>query len=341
MMAGAGARRAVAIRAPRLPLSAGPWINAAPLPGWRGVTLVDFWAYSCINCLRTLPALRAWHGRYAAYGLTILGAHTPEFSFEHEPANVARALRELGIAYPVVLDNERAIWSAFANRVWPHRYLIDANGRIVHDHAGEGGEVATERALRAALLTLPNAGPLPTPVYAADTSEQLGTFADDAPGQVCVPGSPELFAGYYRGVAGNPGGFREDAPADYADPGGYREGYVHLAGRWTVEADAARFVGPGDGVLRLAFRGLAPNVVLAPPAGGMARVGVRIAPADAPGEAVALATLPLDAPRLYRLPEAAWSAGARAGDPAALRLLTLLPETPGIAAYSFTFSACG
>jgi len=340
-MTGASARRTVAIRSPRLPASAGPWLNAAPPAGWRGVTLVDFWAYSCINCLRTLPALRAWHGRYAAHGLTVLGIHTPEFSFEHEPANVARALRELGIAYPVVLDNDRAIWGAFANRAWPHRYLIDASGRIVHDHAGEGGEIATERALRAALAALPGAGPLPASIYPADTIEQPIARVDDAPGQVCVPGSPELFAGYYRGVSGNPGGFREDTPADYADPGGYREGYVHLAGRWLSEADAARFVGPGVGALRLAFRGLAPNVVLAPPSGGMARVGVRIDPVAAPGEAVALATLPLDAPRLYRLPEAAWSAAARAADPAALRLLTLLPETPGVAAYSFTFSACG
>lgn len=340
-MTGAGARRTVAICAPRLPASAGPWFNAAPLTGWRGVTLVDFWTYSCVNCLRTLPALRAWHGRYAAHGLTILGVHTPEFSFEHEPENVARALRELGLAYPVVLDNDRAIWGAFANRAWPHRYLIDANGRIVHDHAGEGGEVVTERALRAALAAGSGAGPLPASVYPADTPERPFALAADTPGRVCVPGSPELFAGYYRGIAGNVGGFREDAPADYADPGDYREGYVHLAGRWLSEADAARFVGPGDGALRLAFRGLAPNVVLAPPAGGMARVGVRIDPAAAPGEPMALATLPLDAPRLYRLPEAAWSVAARADDPTALRLLTLLPETPGIAAYSFTFGACG
>ncbi len=336
-----GARRVATIRAPRLPASAGPWLNAAPLTGWRGVTLVDFWTYSCINCLRTLPALRAWHARYAAHGLTILGVHTPEFSFEHEPANVARALRELGIAYPVVLDNERAIWSAFANRAWPHRYLIDANGRIVHGHAGEGGEVATERALRAALAAAQGAEPLPAPVYPEGRADRPSPRTDDAPGQVCVPGSPELFAGYYRGGSGNPGGFHEDAPTEYADPGGYREGYVHLAGRWLVEADAAHFVGPGDGALRLAFHGTAPNVVLAPPPDGMARVGVRIDPAAAPGEPMALATLPLDAPRLYRLPEAAWSAAALADDPAALRLLTILPETPGIGAYSFTFSACG
>lgn len=160
-----GARRVATIRAPRLPADAGPWFNASPLGGWRGVTLVDFWTYACINCLRAFPALRAWHGRYAAHGLTILGVHTPEFSFERDPTNVARALQELGIAYPVVLDNDRAIWGAFANRAWPHRYLIDAHGRIVHDHAGEGGEVATERALRAALTTGSNVGSLPTPVY--------------------------------------------------------------------------------------------------------------------------------------------------------------------------------
>src|SRR5215210_9183785 len=130
-----------ALRAPRLPAGAGPWLNGPPLAleGLRGgVLLVDFWTYSCLNCLPTLPALRAWWARYRGCGLTVLGVHTPEFEFEREPAAVGRALRELGVAYPVVLDNDRAIWQAFANRYWPHRYLVDAAGYIRHDHAGEG-----------------------------------------------------------------------------------------------------------------------------------------------------------------------------------------------------------
>src|SRR5437763_7935936 len=123
-------RHSSLVRAPEFPAGAGPWLNGPPLTlrGLRGaVVLVDFWTYSCVNCLRTLPALRAWHERYRAVGLVVVGVHTPEFDFERDPARVARALAELGVAYPVVLDNDRAIWLRFANRYWPHRYLIDAD----------------------------------------------------------------------------------------------------------------------------------------------------------------------------------------------------------------------
>jgi thiol-disulfide isomerase/thioredoxin len=332
-----GARAAGAVRAPRFPANIGPWLNGPPLAGWRGaVTLVDFWTYSCINCLRTLPALRAWHATYAPAGLTSIGIHTPEFPFEHEPDNVARALRELGVAYPVVLDNERAFWGAFANRAWPHRYLIDRAGRIVHDHAGEGGEAATERAIRAALAT--DGRVLPAPVFLAPDGEPLtaALAVDDAPGAVCLPGSPELFAGYYRGVSGNAGGFREDVAFDYTDPGDEREGYINLTGRWLVDADAAHFVGPGTGSLRVAFRGTAPNIVLAPI--GDLPVQVEVTLAGEPPVRPTSTPLVVDAPRLYRLPPAAWRLlGACDG----LRTLTIVPQGPGLAVYSFTFAACG
>lgn len=337
--------RRATVRAPRLPVGTGPWLNAPPPGDWRGgVTLVDFWTYSCINCLRTLPALRAWHATYAAVGLTILGVHTPEFPFEHQTENAARALRELAIEYPVVLDNDRAIWGAFANRAWPHRYLIDSAGRIVHDHAGEGGEVATERAIRAALTARDGALPLPTPVFlSSDGHTPLADpeLADDSPGAVCTPGTPELFAGYYRGISGNAGGFREDAPADYADPGGHREGFIHLEGRWRVDADAAHFAGPGAGALRLAFRGTAPNIVMAPDAAGPVLVDVAVTTledrAPATREDVGGVRLVVDAPRLYRVPPEAWAVAEGADG---LRLLTLRPASPGLAVYSFTFGAC-
>ena len=331
-----GVRGAATVRAPRFPIAIGPWFNGPQRPEWRGaVTLVDFWTYSCINCLRTLPALRAWHTTYAAAGLTILGIHTPEFPFEREPENVARALGELEVAYPVVLDNERTLWTAFANRVWPHRYLIDRAGRIIHDHAGEGGEVATERAIRAVLA---EAGrDLPAPVYLAPDGEPLmaSLSSDDAPGAVCLSGSPELFAGYYRGVSGNAGGFREDTAFDYADPGNEREGFINLTGWWLVEADAARFVGPGAGALRVAFRGTAPNIVMMTTEGVQVLVTIAVmspvAPQATPTQIV------VDAPRLYRLPSAAWQATA-GGD--GLQSLIIRPLAPGLAVYSFTFAAC-
>lgn len=314
------------VRAPRL--VGGPWLNGGPVAGWVGVTLIEFWAYSCVNCLRTLPALRAWHGRYAAHGLTVVGVHTPEFPFERDPENVARAVRDLGLAYPVLLDNERANWSNFANRYWPHRYLIDSTGRIVFDHAGEGGEAATEAAIRPLLATA-DAAPLPLPVYDHDADPEL------AMGAVCIPATPELFAGYYRGVSGNPGGFAEDRDADYTDPGGYREGYIHLQGRWHVDAEAARFVGPAPGHLRVAFRGFSPNAVLAPPATGAAQVGVGVAPlsATSPEAAAAVSPQTIAAPRLYALPGVTTP-------PDDLLVLTLAVAAPGLVAYSFTFESC-
>ncbi|HEX5501767.1 MAG TPA: hypothetical protein VFW96_04050, partial [Thermomicrobiales bacterium] len=220
------------------------------------------------------------------------------------------------------------IWRRFANRYWPHRYLIDATGRIRHDRAGEGGEAATERAIRALLAAARPGGALPAPVYPDDGADRA------AMGAVCVPGTPEIFAGYYRGAPGNPGGFREDAIADYADPGGYREGFIHLQGRWRVDVEAARFVGPGAGYLRVAYRGGEANAVLAPLAGATA--AVRVATGDpaaspTPPAAGTARRVAVDAPRLYRLP-----AGAGAG----LALLTLAPEGPGLAVYSLTFGAC-
>ncbi len=333
-----GARAAGAVRAPRFPANIGPWLNSPPLAGWRGaVTLVDFWTYSCINCLRTLPALRAWHAIYAPVGLTSIGIHTPEFPFEHEPDNVARALRELGVAYPVVLDNEQAFWGAFANRAWPHRYLIDREGRIVHDHAGEGGEAATERAIRAALAADGRA--LPAPVYLAPDGEPLtaALAVDDAPGAVCLPGSPELFAGYYRGVSGNAGGFREDVAFDYTGPGDEREGYINLTGLARRCRRRHLFARPSVRCC-VAFRRTAPNIVLAPTprsaGGGRGYAGGRAS--RTPDEYAARRRY--RAPRLYRFPPAAWRLlGACDG----LRTLTIVPQGPGLAVYSFTFAACG
>lgn len=331
-----------ALRAPHLPEAAGPWFNGGPSAGWRGaVTLVDFWTYSCVNCLRTLPALRAWHARYRDAGLTVLGVHTPEFPFEREPANVARALRELAVAYPVVLDNDRAIWERFANRHWPHRYLIDRRGRIRHDHLGEGGEAATERAIRAVLAEADPATRLPEPVYAAALDDADETEAPA--GAFCVPATPELFAGYYRGICGNPGGFREDRAAFYRDAAGadgYREGYIHLQGRWRVDTDAAHFLGPEPGYLRVAYRGAAVNAVLAPAADGApVTVTAGCTIVGSPGQAAPdgvggpAARLTVDAARLYPLPVGPAPAGA-------LNLLTLTPDAPGLAVYSFTFGGC-
>ncbi len=131
------------------------FINAVPfklsdLVG-KKVILVDFWTYSCINCQRTIPYLNAWYQKYKDAGLVIVGVHTPEFDFEKNIDNVTAAVQKAGIKYPVVLDNNMGTWNAYANQYWPHEYLIDIDGNVVHDHIGEGDYAVTESAIQAAL----------------------------------------------------------------------------------------------------------------------------------------------------------------------------------------------
>jgi thiol-disulfide isomerase/thioredoxin len=130
------------------------WLNSPPLSreALRGqVVPVDFWTYSCINCLRTLPYVRAWADKYKDSGLIVIGVHTPEFAFEKDPGNVRRAVRDLAVGYPVALDNDYKVWESFDNRYWPADYLVDVNGRIRHHHFGEGGYDESEKEIQALL----------------------------------------------------------------------------------------------------------------------------------------------------------------------------------------------
>jgi len=140
------------------------WLNSPPLTmaGLRGhVVLVDFWAYSCINCLRTLPFLIRWQNDYKDRGLVVIGVHAPEFQFEHDPRNVGAAIARFGITYPVALDNDLATWNAYGNEYWPTEYLIDRQGRIVYKHEGEGNYGETENEIRKLLDAGPAVGPEP------------------------------------------------------------------------------------------------------------------------------------------------------------------------------------
>ena len=141
------------VHAPEFPPNV-TWLQGGPLKmaDLRGrPVLIDFWDYTCLNCLRTLPYVKEWHRRYSSLGLQVVGVHAPEFSFAREHNNVVKAVREQGIEYPVVLDNEYAIWQAYANRYWPAKYLVDAQGYIRGYHHGEGAYRETEEALQALL----------------------------------------------------------------------------------------------------------------------------------------------------------------------------------------------
>jgi thiol-disulfide isomerase/thioredoxin len=131
------------------------WLNSDPLTpeGLRGrVVLVDFWTYTCINWLRTFPYVRAWAAKYAEHGLTVIGAHTPEFGFEHDLDNVTARSREFGVAYPIGVDSDYGVWTAFANHFWPAVYIADADGRIRYHHFGEGEYAMTEMVIQQLLL---------------------------------------------------------------------------------------------------------------------------------------------------------------------------------------------
>ena len=168
------------------------WLNSPPLSSesLRGkVVLVDFWTYSCINCLRTLPYLKAWDEKYRAQGLVIIGVHAPEFVFEKDIRNVEQAVRELGVTYPVAIDNQYAIWNAFQNQYWPAHYLIDAQGRIRDQHFGEGAYRETEQMIQALLKEANRDVALNT-----DFVQVQGTGATAAAAD--VERSPETYVGY-------------------------------------------------------------------------------------------------------------------------------------------------
>jgi thiol-disulfide isomerase/thioredoxin len=224
------------------------WLNSPPLTreALRGkVVVVDFWTYSCINCLRAMPYINAWYSRYRDSGLVVVGAHSPEFGFEKDADNVRMAIEKFDIRYPVVLDNDFAIWKAYNNRFWPAHYFIDATGRIRGHHYGEGKYAESEHTIRALLIEA-GATVLPTPVDAA-AGEGVSAAADPANIE-----SHETYLGFARGAHfQSPGSFARDAIKDYQMPASLALNEWALAGRWGVSREKARLdSAPG----RIAFR---------------------------------------------------------------------------------------
>jgi thiol-disulfide isomerase/thioredoxin len=277
------------------------WINSKPLTiaGLRGkVVLIDFWTYSCVNCLRTLPHVRAWDEAYRDEGLRIVGVHSPEFAFEREPDNVKKAVRKLGIRYPVALDNDFVTWTAYGNEYWPAKYLIDRTGRVRYVHFGEGEYDETERMIRRYLGT--------------EAGKPAERIAETTP---TAPSTPETYLGFARldrFVGSDVVPYRE---ASYRFPLFLAPDQLAYAGRIRVENE--RIVAGTGARLRLRFQAREVNLVL----GGRGTLEVYVDGRRRGTVAVR------GEPRLYnllRLP--------RHAD----RLLELR-FTPGISAYAFTF----
>lgn len=246
------------VRAPAFP--SGEWLNTDGALHWTALrgraVLVDFWEYSCVNCLRTLPYLREWHRRYAPLGLTIIGVHSPEFAFGRERRQVEAAIHELDIPYPVFLDNDYRVWDAFANRFWPAKYLIDPQGYIRYQNYGEGSYDVTERAIQEVLREAdPNVDlpPIMQPIR-----------AEDEPGAVCYRPTPELHAGLDRGALGNPEGYAGGVPMLYQLPKERPRGAFYAAGAWQAGQNFLAYQGQTEGILQLPYEAVEVNAVLTP-----------------------------------------------------------------------------
>ena len=213
----------------------GPWINSAPLTSAQlkgKVVLIDFWTYSCINCIRSVPYVRAWHQAYADDGLVVIGIHAPEFAFERNPDNVRKAVADLGIRYPVALDNNLIVWTALKNNYWPAHYFFDAQGRQRYHHFGEGNYARSEMVIRQLLA---EAGRAPK---SANMAQGI-TRGAEIPAAIASIRSPETYIGYWRAERFvSPGGQARDAAKTYASAPLDLNDWA-LEGNWTVRRQSA------------------------------------------------------------------------------------------------------
>lgn len=217
------------------------------------VVLVDFWTYSCINCIRTLPYLTSWDSKYRDMGLVMIGVHTPEFGFEKSRDNVIDATIKHGVEYAVVQDNSYATWNAYNNRFWPRKYLIDGDGFIRYDHIGEGGYKETELKIQELLSELGK--------DASDVEVTKGVREG-----ISLLRSPELYAGYFFNLPrgqdiGNEEGLQPEKIVEYIIPSSLKRDVIYLEGSWQSNRDDLELVGD-SGKIALKFRGSEVNIVV-------------------------------------------------------------------------------
>lgn len=232
------------------------WINTEPLTedDLKGkVVLVDFWTYSCINCIRTLPNLAIWHEKYKDNGFILLGVHSPEFDFEKKKENVLAAIQKHGVKYPVALDNDHATWNAFNNRYWPAHYLVDVEGNIRYKLFGEGHYSETESAIQQLLL---EANLLTINKISEIKEAPLGVDF----GQI---GTPEIYLGYLRinNLGNVGGGVYPNRPHTFAEPKTIEENRFYFVGTWNIGPEFAESVG-GKSKIIILYKANKANMVL-------------------------------------------------------------------------------
>jgi len=240
------------------------WLNSPPLTmeALRGkVVLIDFWTYSCINCLRAIPYVRAWAEKYRDQGLVVIGVHAPEFAFEKNVDNVRQAVKDLKIDYPVAVDNDYAIWRAFDNKYWPAHYFIDAQGRIRHHHFGEGEYDQSEKILQQLLAEAGKGSVSNDLVSISAQGAEAAADTDDVK-------SPETYVGYMRAENfASPGGALDDKPHVYGAASPLELNQWALAGDWTVGGERA-VLNAANGRILYRFHARDLHLVLGPSADG-------------------------------------------------------------------------
>ncbi len=306
------------------------WINSRPLTAkeLKGkVVLVDFWTYSCINCLRSLPYIEAWAQKYKDSGLVVIGVHTPEFGFEQKLPNVQRAVQKFGVTFPVALDSKYAIWNAFHNEFWPADYFIDAHGKVRYEHFGEGSYDESERWIQD-LLKQRSAGPMPGGVV--DVRAQGVEAAAD----MSEVASPETYIGYARAEHfASPGGIKRDEEHLYTPPLHPALNQWGFGGQW-IDHEQVAILRSAGGRIVFHFHARDLHLVLGPTADGKpVRFRVTI-DGQAPGENHGVDTDAegngaVTAYRLYQL--------VRQREGVKDHIFTIEFQDPGVQAFSFTF----
>jgi thiol-disulfide isomerase/thioredoxin len=305
------------------------WLNSEPLKPtglYDRVVVAQFWTYTCINWLRTLPYIRTWADTYGDQGLVVVGVHTPEFDVEQNVDNVSRAAHNLGVEYPIAIDNDYAVWSAFANQYWPALYIADAEGRIRHHHFGEGGYERSEHVIRKLLADAGERNLPPEPTHVDVRGIELPADGNNLR-------SHETYLGLARSEGfASPSGAAVDEPHVYAVPSRLGLNEWALAGKWTLGREEATSNDP-NGRIAYRFHARDVNLILTPPAQGSGRFRVLLdgqPPGDAGGLDVdAEGNGAVKEPRLYQL--------IRQHDHITDRHFEIELIDPGVGALCFTF----
>jgi len=306
------------------------WLNSPPLDpaGLRGrVVLVSFWTYTCINWRRQLPYLRAWAEKYAGHGLTVIGVHSPEFGFEHQEELVRWAVGDMKVEYPVAVDSDYGIWTAFDNHYWPALYFADAGGQLRHSYFGEGEYAQSEMVIQQLLADAGQSG-------ASLDLVSPGAHGLEAPADWPSLRTPENYTGYDRTENfASPGGLVRDQAHEYTAPPQLWRNDWALSGAWTVTAAAATLAAAG-GQISYRFHARDVHLVMTPgPDGSPGRFRVRLdgqQPGVAHGTDIdAQGYGTLTEPRLYQL--------IRQRGPVVDRTVEITFDEAGAQVYAFTF----